>query len=365
MPGVQAGPRDVRVALDVTPAIVGMTGLSRYALMLWAALNDLPDIEIRAFAAGRGRAPQGMLRHRRFPVPLRALQASWRRLGRPRAELLAGDADVVHSLALLAPPTRRPLVVTVHDVMALTRPELYPPSAAARARDNLEAARRATVIVATCRATAQAIADRAGFPSDRIVVAPPGPLGSASPAPPVGVTDPFVLAVGAVTPRKGFAVLAQAAARLGRDCPEVRIAGPDWWGAEGVRRAVREADVHGRVRFLGEVEDGVLSELYRTAAVVCHPSLAEGFGLTCLEAMAAGAAVVAADIPSIREIADGSVALVPAGDPDALAQALSRVLGDERERAALGAAARRRASAFGWDRTASAVAGAYRLALGG
>ena len=169
--------------------------------------------------------------------------------------------------------------------------------------------------------------------------------------------------VGQVTPRKGFDVIAEAAALLGERCPPVVLAGPDWWRSEDIRSRIAEVDVHRRVRLLGPVDDATLASLYRAATIVCHASRGEGFGMTCLEAMAFGAAVVATDLPSVRELSAGAVELVPVGDAGALAAALRELLDDESCCWKLAEAARRRAAEFRWERMAAEVVDAYRLAL--
>src|SRR5205823_1270071 len=129
--------------------------------------------------------------------------------------------------------------------------------------------------------------------------------------------------------------------------------------------AVRAADVHGKVRLLGPVDDAALAALYRHATVCCHPSVAEGFGLTCLEAMSFGRPVVAADIPSVRETTGDAARLTPVGDEAAMAGALADLLADETARVALGQRAQARAATYTWAHTAERVVDAYRLALAG
>ena len=352
----------IAVGLDVTSAVTGQAGLSRYAEELWRELEARDDVDVRAFALGRGEASldKGV---RRLAIPLRALRPAWRYLRWPRAESFVGDVDVVHSLALTAVPTRRPLVSTVHDVLPMTRPELYPPGTDRAQRRELDTAVRSDIIVATCRATADEIARVGPFPRERIFVAEPGVAALRSDTHGPVPSGPYVLAVGAMTPRKGFDVLASAAATLGRQCPRVLIAGPDYWGADALRRAIAEADTYGRVEVLGPVDDAALGALYRGATIVCHPSRAEGFGLTCLEAMEAGAPLIASDLPSVREVVDGAAELVPPDDRGALADALARLAGDAQRREELAAAGRRRAADFTWARTADKVVRAYRAAL--
>ena len=95
-----------------------------------------------------------------------------------------------------------------------------------------------------------------------------------------------------------------------------------------------ELGVQGRVEFLGRVDDDALRRWFRTARVFASMSEHEAFGITVLEALAAGAAVVASDIPSYREIARdrAGVALLPPGaPPELLAQAIERAAASPRE----------------------------------
>ncbi|MEP6909254.1 MAG: glycosyltransferase family 1 protein [Actinomycetota bacterium] len=352
----------MRVGLDVTPAVTAKAGLARYAVQLWQELARREDVEVHAFALGRGPHGDFGLPLTRRHLPLRALRPVWRTLRWPRAETFAGDVDVVHTIALTPIPTRKPQVVTIHDLLPITHPELYPAGADRGQRAELAEARRARVVVTTCEATADEIVRLAGIPRERIVIARPGVLPPHGDAP-IPVEPPFILAVGQVTPRKGFDVIAEAAARLGERCPPVVLAGPDWWRSEDIRGRIAELDVHQRVRLLGPVDDSTLAALYRAATVVCHTSRGEGFGMTCLEAMAFGAPVVATDLPPVRELFGGAVELVPVDDAAALAEAVGGLLEDDARRAALGKAARERAAEFSWERMAAEVVEAYRLAL--
>jgi phosphatidyl-myo-inositol alpha-mannosyltransferase len=144
-----------------------------------------------------------------------------------------------------------------------------------------------------------------------------------------------ILFIGRDEPRKGLDVLRAAHARLDA---ELVLVGPN-----------------GHVS-----EEQLRSELAR-ADVLAAPSLkGESFGLVLAEAMAAGVPVVASDIPGYRDVLTAGGVLVPPGDPAALATALERLLGDEAERARLGAAGRREAARFAWPRVAEQVVGIYR-----
>jgi glycosyltransferase involved in cell wall biosynthesis len=349
----------LRVTVDATPLISGDTGVALYTAEHLRALGDHPEVAVQAFAIGRGSAPPGSVKWIR--TPLRVVHRSWRSLNWPTAERLAGECDVVHSIDMIPPPTRKPLVMTIHDVLPLQIPDLYGPRFVRISRHHLEHARQARVVVTTCETTADRIAETGVVSRSKIVVAPLGrrrELGLTEPL----IPPPYLLAVGSVTPRKAFDLLADAIAILGEDAPTVVVAGPDGWRAEEVHARIRSSVAADKFRFLGRIDDASLERLFRHASALCHPSLAEGFGIPCLEAMGLGVPVVAADIPSVRELGDGSIELVPAGDPEAFADGLRRVLTDPNRRAELIAHGLVRSEGYTWSAMTQKIVAAYHAA---
>jgi glycosyltransferase involved in cell wall biosynthesis len=157
----------------------------------------------------------------------------------------------------------------------------------------------------------------------------------------------YVLAVGTREPRKGLDVLAEAVSR-GPGLPLV-VVGPDGWG-----------DVEPVGLALGRLSDRELSVVMRRATVLAVPSLAEGFGLPLLEAMALGVPVVHSDAPALVEVAGGTGVTVRRGDADALAEALRRVLDEPDETAERVRQARERARAYSWETAAASLWALYR-----
>lgn len=146
---------------------------------------------------------------------------------------------------------------------------------------------------------------------------------------------PVILYVGRHEPRKGLGVLLDAFAALDRDASL-------WIVGEGPDTAELRARQVPRVEWLGTVPEPEKAARLRAATVFCAPSLRqESFGIVLLEAMAAGAAVVASDIAGYRNVARAGedALLVPPGDVDALAAALDRVIADRDLRVRMGAAA--------------------------
>ena len=169
------------------------------------------------------------------------------------------------------------------------------------------------------------------------------------PAPPLGrlgLSRPYVLAVGTDSPRKNLGLLDVIAPRLAEEGIDVAIAG-------STRPYMPSGPASGHARRLGYIEDADLPALYAGAAAFAMPSLYEGFGLPCLEAMAAGTPVVAADRAALPEACGGAALLADPDDPDAFASALLDAAGRERER--LVVAGRERAASLTWQRTAEEV----------
>jgi len=161
---------------------------------------------------------------------------------------------------------------------------------------------------------------------------------------------PTVLFLGRHEPRKGLAVLVEALPRL---AAAVRV----WVAGDGPETARLRAATAGdpRVQWLGRIDDGERASRLRSAHVLCAPSLhGESFGVVLLEAMAAGAAVVASDLTGYAAVArpGREGLLVPPGDATALAVAITSVLEEPERAAALVAGGRARAEELSLDRLA-------------
>ncbi|HSJ35542.1 MAG TPA: glycosyltransferase family 4 protein [Acidimicrobiia bacterium] len=113
------------------------------------------------------------------------------------------------------------------------------------------------------------------------------------------------------------------------------------------------------VSFRGRVDDDEKRRLLASSGVFAAPnSSGESFGIVVAEAMAAGCAIVASDLPAFRPVLDGCGDMVPPGDPHALAEAMIRLLDDPDSSRAAGEGARAAAGRFDW----AVVAGRYRAA---
>ncbi|GAB3549063.1 glycosyltransferase involved in cell wall biosynthesis [Actinopolyspora lacussalsi] len=297
-----------------------------------------------------------------LPLPRRALTLAWQYGRWPRV-----SADSVHAPTPLFPSVApgRGLVVTVHDTVPWTHPEtLTARGAVWHRRAVTRAARKADSLVVPTEAVAVDLrrhvpdATRIEVIGEGVstAVLSPGTAEAEKAARRLRLPPRYLLAVGTIEPRKGYEWLIRALAEPeAPDIPLLVVGAPGWGGVSLSDLAARHGLPPGRLRNLGPVADSDLAVLLRRSAALVAPSMAEGFGLPVLEAMAAGTPVVHSDAPALVELADGAGITVPRTDAGALALALREVLDDRRRSAGMIEAGRSRASRFDWRETARRV----------
>jgi glycosyltransferase involved in cell wall biosynthesis len=313
-----------------------------------------------------------------LPLPRPVLYDAWHLLGWPPRRWPA-SVDLVHAPSLAVPPKHgKPLVVSIHDAA----PWIFPEAFTTRGRwfhamGARAALRRADRVITGTAAAAGELAEHMSLPAERVRVVP---YGVDPPGAPPGLDEtaevvrrfglsgvPYVLWVGSLEPRKGVGTLVTAMARLAPGparatslAPALVLAGYPGWQNSALLPASELARLGARFRHIGRVSEAELWALYSGASLFAFPSLHEGFGLPVLEAMAAGAPVVASDIPAIREVAGDAALLVPPGNAGAWAEGIEALLADGPRRAAMAERGRHRAELFSWASTAAATLEVYR-----
>lgn len=147
---------------------------------------------------------------------------------------------------------------------------------------------------------------------------------------------------------------------MGDSIPHHLVAvGASGWDMAEIYKELEGSPVRERIHFPGYVSDDQLLALYQHASVYVHPSLYEGFGLTVLEAMAAGCPVVTSNVTSLPEVAGDAALLVDPLDEEEIADAVKNICLDNQLASDLIEKGKRRSAQFSWDRCAREVATIY------
>jgi glycosyltransferase involved in cell wall biosynthesis len=362
------------LSIAVNAALVGdrPTGLATCVLNIVAALERLGE-RLIVFTSRPGLFKAERADIRAAPAALglergakgHILRLAWTQTVF-RARLRATGADVVLNCVpegVFASPV--PQVTVVHDVIPLRYPKEYPRQQPYFRHYVPRVLRRSRAIVASSESTSRDLAQFYGRLPKAIRVIPMGHDPERfSPGPPP--TNPaYALYVGNVMPHKNLIRLLEAFAVTKHPSRRLVICGsgrPPH--VQALRERIAALEIGSLVDWHSYVSDAELVRLYRGARMLLLPSLYEGFGLTALEAMACGTPVIAGNRSSLPELVGAAALLVDPTDPDAIANAMGQLFGDDRLTAELSARGLARARLFPWERTATALRTVLREAAG-
>jgi glycosyltransferase involved in cell wall biosynthesis len=255
------------------------------------------------------------------------------------AALRRANPDVLFAPAYTAPVVcPAPIVLAIHDVSFVVHPEWFSWREGLRRRIITRlAARRAHIVVTFSDFSRSEIVRRLGIAHSRVRVIPHGlGLGDVH-EPPLGGPSrrPLVLFVGSIFNRRHVDVLIRAMPAVLRQVPDAHLAvvGDNrTWPRLDPAALAEELGIGSRVSVAAFVDDERLRALYAEAAVFVFLSEYEGFGLTPLEALAAGVPPVVLDTPVAREVYGDAAAYVAAPDPGLVAEAVAMLLSEDGER---------------------------------
>jgi glycosyltransferase involved in cell wall biosynthesis len=366
----------MRIAIDAT-ALYGRYGGVEYALwnLLYAlAARGDETTEYSVYIPHDGPPPASLAelpsRWRWIRLPFcgheKLRRIVWQQLILPR-RLREDGCDVLHAPTYVAPLWHAalrphvPLALTVYDLIALDQPQfatapnrlhyraLLPPSI-----------RRADRVIVPSDMVCEAMLRRFPQAAHKIRVVPPGlePIFFRAPSTQqmeevrgrYDLPEKFLLFVGNFEPKKNLFNVLRALEIL-PDAPPLVVAG----GA----RARHRLPSTPRVRVLGYVPRADLPALYALCRAFVFPSLAEGFGLPVLEALACGAPVVTSRAVPLPELADVALLCEPS-TPASIAGQLDRIFNDEQLRAQLAQSGREYARPYTWQRAAEKTMEIYR-----
>jgi glycosyltransferase involved in cell wall biosynthesis len=356
-----------RVVLVTTS---GEGSMDAYGALLAAHLSvDRMDTEVGRVSAELFGVPALSRR------ALRAVRADMRFVRALRARPPALWHFTNHHTLRYAPLARAPYVATVHDVIRQSDARdgtsyISPPNARDRGLLRLDAVgiRRAAAVIAPSRATKNALVRRLDLDPARVAVVHHGvdhrlfrPVARRL------VDGPYLLYVGSDHPRKDLPTLLRAFATLKRDprhadlrLVKVGDAGrPEGGFGADTKALVAALGIARDAVFTGRVPDADLPAYYTHATCLVLPSLAEGFGLPVLEAMACGTPPVVSSAGSLPEVAGYAGVVVAPRDARALHRALAELLADPLAQRELARRALARGRRFSWARAAAATVRVY------
>jgi glycosyltransferase involved in cell wall biosynthesis len=352
----------MRVAIDARELLGQPTGVGRYLSGILDAWETLPSAAAHDFVLC---APEpvdtALLRAGRASTTVAGGHGTWweqtalpRLVRRTRADVLFAPG---YSGPLFCPS---PVVVAIHDVSFAAHPEWFSPREGLRRRAITRlSARRAARVLTISEFSKREIVARLGVHAKKIDVVYPGitmadddSRGSPRQGPPT------VLYVGSLFTRRHIPELISGFAALARRTADVRL---ELVGDNRTTprvdfdRVVANSGIVDRIRLRSFVSDQELGALYRSARAFVFLSEYEGFGLTPLEALAAGIPIVVLDTPVAREVYDDAALYVRRPDPVLIEAALERILTDQAERIRIVAAGRAVLARYSWCACAEQV----------
>ena len=346
----------MRIALDGMPLAHPLTGVGHYTAELARNLAVVAPSDSFTLIS-----PGGLLKKR------------WWSLGLP-LHLLRNSFDLFHGTNYEVPLwSRRPTVVTIHDLSLLLHSEVHEEYLVRRARWRLPLmAKSASKIITPSTSVKNEVCETFGIDSEKVTVTPeaPRPVFKRREATDVlkrfGIDRWFILFVGTIEPRKNLRRLVEAFDQLLRTTslsPKLVIAGGQGWLMDDFVSLMKQKRLEDRVCLTGYLQDEDLCGLYSTCAAFVYPSLYEGFGLPPLEAMACGAPVITSRISSLMETVGDAARLVEPNDVDDIARAMTEMLNDEKVREHYAEAGRTHVKKFSWEQTALKTLNVYHELL--
>lgn len=311
-----------------------------------------------------------------FPLPLTYMAAASAalRVNVPLPASIEREIDLYHATDYVVPRlARKAVVATLYDAIPLAHPEWANPRLR-RLKNWLlrECAHGADRVIAISHAAAEELVLHYAMPRERIRVVPLGvnerwfeqpeaPFVTAT-LDRLGLHRGYLLHVGTLQPRKNLDALVSAYERLPKAVRVARqlvLVGQYGWGSPSLLARLEALTPGGRVVWVDYVDQAALRALYHGAGMFVFPSLAEGFGLPVLEALASGLPVAASNLPALRETAGSDVAWFDPRRIDAITEAVMQLDAAGADAVQV-ARNRERARRFTWDACAARTIDVYR-----
>jgi glycosyltransferase involved in cell wall biosynthesis len=362
----------MRFSVDAHAIGRHLTGNEVYVRSLLQALASADgDSELIAYYSveqAAAEAPGRIQKHLVSGNPFRRLGFDLpRRLRQDRPDLV----HVQYTAPISCPV---PIVVTVHDVSFLERPEYFTRSRALQLRMTVSrTVARAARVITGSEFSRTAIAQAYRLDPERIAVVPNAAAALFRPLPRestaawvwqrYSIPAPFILTVGDLQPRKNQVGLIEAFAEMVRAFPQLphhlALAGKESWRGSEAARAASKCGLDQRIHFVGFISDEALLHFYNACEFFVFPSLYEGFGLPVLEAMACSRAVACSSGSAVPEVADAAALLFDPRSRPEMVRAMADLARDAELRARMERLGLQRSSRFSWRNTAQKTLEVY------
>lgn len=278
--------------------------------------------------------------------------------------------DLLHCQGIVPPFCPCSTAVTIHDTLVESHPEFFTKLFLLRTKPLMRrSARQSSMVFTVSEFSRRELIERYSVQSDRVVTIHNGvdcERFKTEEQPDAMLkqygleSGGYLLTVGRLEPRKNHVRLLQAYARLPQPRPKLVIIGQRHFGYARILETIDAEHLNREVEILEDIDDNMLPVFYRNALLFVYPSLAEGFGMPPLEAMASGVPVITSGNTALREVGGDAVVFVDPEDPESIAAAISTALSDPALRRDLVQRGFRRVRQYNWAASAARVVSQYR-----
>ena len=330
----------MNIALDATYSLDrDLTGVGVYsrAILFGVARNHPEDRFLFCYR------PHRFLRAFSDPIPQNAHRALLRSGG-----IAPWRSGIFHSLnqRIDERPARR-VVSTFHDLFVITGDYSTPEFRCRFADQARRAAERSDMIIAVSQFTADQVRDLLHVEPGRIIVVHHG-VDRPATLPDESARENLILHVGAIQRRKNVIRLVEAFEMLPEGWRLV-LAGGAGFGSDEVLDRIAASPRRAAIEWTGYISPARLEALYARARILAFPSLAEGFGMPVLDAMARGLPVLTSGRGAMQEIGGKAALYVDPEDTESISDGLQRLIESETLRNELRCAGFDRCSTFDWN----------------
>lgn len=364
----------IKVAFDMTPTLGIRTGIGHVVHHLHESLEQHTDHKIQSYTLSlKAKQSKESLPHDNIfiPYPAKILLNAWKHSNRFTLNKQFSDVDLVHATNYLAPPTKKPLLITIHDLTMVKYPELVTP----QIRSLADLIKKRLSTGAHVHVPVQAIKDDVieYFGShienkDNIHIVPFSLIDLDHSQPSQAIKDlcdgePYIVSIGALEPRKNHVRLIKAFEKVYAANPRVRLflVGPEGPAKEKIDEAISQLSIktQSKIVVTGKVSNADRTEILKKAYMLAYPSIYEGFGLPLLEAMETQTPIVTTKEGSLSEVADDAAVFVSPYDIEDIAKGIIELLDNQDLRDKLIDNGSRRVKDFSWKKTALQTAQMY------